>query len=98
MEGVSFQLFVNVIFTLITFLGGWVLKVVFSGIKDLKDEMEDLRDGRREDYRELSERLHGVALSMPEKFVAKDDFNTFSERMIDRFDRIDEKLDSLGRK
>ena len=98
MEGVSFQLFVNVIFTLITFLGGWVLKVVFSGIKDLKDEMEDLRDGRREDYRELSERLHGVALSMPEKFVSKDDFNTFSERMIDRFDRIDEKLDSLGRK
>tara|TARA_Y100000588_G_scaffold374031_1_gene448624 strand:- start:82 stop:378 length:297 start_codon:yes stop_codon:yes gene_type:complete len=98
MEGVSFQLFVNVIFTLITFLGGWVLKVVFSGIKDLRDEMEDLRDGRREDYRELSERLHGVALSMPEKFVSKDDFNTFSERMIDRFDRIDEKLDSLSRK
>mgnify|MGYP001204187665 CR=1 FL=1 len=98
MEGVSFQLFVNVIFTLITFLGGWVLKVVFSGIKDVKDEMEDLRDGRREDYRELSERLHGVALSMPEKFVSKDDFNTFSERMIDRFDRIDEKLDNLGKK
>ena len=98
MEGVSFQLFVNVIFTLITFLGGWVLKVVFSGIKDIKDEMEDLRDGRREDYRELSERLHGVALSMPEKFVSKDDFNTFSERMIDRFDRIDEKLDNLGKK
>ena len=58
MEGVSFQLFVNVVFTLITFLGGWVLKVVFSGIKELRDEMEDLRDGRREDYRELSERMH----------------------------------------
>ena len=98
MEGVSFQLFVNVIFTLITFLGGWVLKIVFEGIKDLKDEMEDIRDGRREDYRELSERLHGVALSMPEKFVSKDDFNTFSERMIDRFDRIDEKLDNLTKK
>jgi len=98
MEGVSFQLFVNVVFTLITFLGGWVLKVVFSGIKELKDEMEDLRDGRREDYRELSERMHGVALSMPEKFVSKDDFNTFSERMIDRFDRIDEKLDNLTKK
>jgi hypothetical protein len=98
MEGVSFQLFVNVVFTLITFLGGWVLKVVFSGIKELRDEMEDLRDGRREDYRELSERMHGVALSMPEKFVSKDDFNTFSERMIDRFDRIDEKLDNLTKK
>ena len=98
MEGVSFQLFVNVVFTLITFLGGWVLKVVFSGIKELKDEMEDLRDGRREDYRELSERLHHVALSMPEKFVSKDDFNTFSERMIDRFDRLDEKIDGLAKK
>jgi len=97
MEGVSFQLFVNVVFTLITFLGGWVLKVVFSGIKELRDEMEDLRDGRREDYRELSERMHNVALSMPEKFVSKDDFNTFSERMIDRFDRLDEKLDGLAK-
>ena len=98
MEGISFQLFVNVVFTLITFLGGWVLKVVFSGIKELKDEMEVLRDGRREDYRELSERMHNVALSMPEKFVSKDDFNTFSERMIDRFDRLDEKIDGLAKK
>jgi hypothetical protein len=98
MEGVSFQLFVNVIFTLITFLGGWVLKVVFASIKDIKEEVEDLREGRRNDYRELSERLHSVALSMPEKFVSKDDFNTFSERMIDRFDRIDQKLDTLSKK
>jgi|TARA_B100000959_G_C14506903_1_gene429607 hypothetical protein len=98
MEGVSFQLFVNVVFTLITFLGGWVLKVVFSGISDLKNEMEDLRQGRRDDYRELSEKLHEVALSMPEKFVSKDDFNTFSERMIDRFDRIDQKLDAMHKK
>tara|TARA_Y100000310_G_scaffold153804_1_gene153362 strand:+ start:29016 stop:29312 length:297 start_codon:yes stop_codon:yes gene_type:complete len=98
MEGVSFQLFVNVIFTLVTFLGGWVLKVVFAGITDLKNEMEDLRQGRRDDYRELSEKLHHVALSMPEKFVSKDDFNTFSERMIDRFDRIDLKLDAMHKK
>ena len=98
MEGVSFQLFVNVNFTLITFLGGWVLKVVFSGIQEVKDEIGDMREGRRDDYRELSERLHNVALSMPEKFVSKDDFNTFSERMIDRFDRIDQKLDSMHKK
>ena len=98
MEGVSFQLFVNVVFTLITFLGGWVLKVVFSGIQEVKEELEDIREGRRNDYRELSERLHAVALSMPEKFVSKDDFNTFSERMIDRFDRIDQKLDSMHKK
>lgn len=98
MEGVSFQLFANIVFGIVTFLGGWVLKVVFSGIKELKDEMEDMRDGRREDYRELSERLHHVALSMPEKFVSKDDFNTFSERMIDRFDRLDEKIDTLAKK
>ena len=98
MEGITFQLFANIVFGIVTFLGGWVLKVVFSGIKELKDEMEDLRDGRREDYRELSERLHHVALSMPEKFVSKDDFNTFSERMIDRFDRLDEKIDTLAKK
>lgn len=98
MEGVSFQLFANIIFGVVSFLGGWVLKIVFSGIKELKGEVEDLRNGRRDDYRELSERLHDVALSMPEKFVSKDDFNVFSERMIDRFDRIDHKLDSMFKK
>ena len=97
MEGVSFQLFANIVFGIVTFLGGWVLKVVFSGIKELKEEVEQLREGRRDDYRELSERLHHVALSMPEKFVSKDDFNVFSERMIDRFDRIDQKLDSISK-
>ena len=98
MEGVKFQLFANIVFGIVTFLGGWVLKVVFSGIQDVKQEIEELREGRRDDYRELSERLHNVALSMPEKFVSKDDFNTFSERMIDRFDRIDQKLDSMHKK
>ena len=95
MEGVSFQLFANIVFGVVTFLGGWVLKIVFSGVKELKDDIEALNEGRRNDYRELSERLHHVALSMPEKFVSKDDFNTFSERMLDRFDRIDEKLDLI---
>ena len=94
----TFQLFINVVFALITFLGGWVLKIVFGGIKELKEEVELLREGRRDDYRELSERLHHVALSMPEKFVSKDDFNVFSERMLDRFDRIDEKLDLICKK
>ena len=98
MEGVSFQLFANIIFGVVTFLGGWVLKIVFSGIEELKEEVEDLREGRRNDYRELSERLHNTALSMPEKFVSKDDFNVFSERMLDRFDRIDEKLDLICKK
>jgi len=98
MEGVSFQLFANIVFGIVTFLGGWVLKIVFSGIKELKDEVEDLRDGRRDDYREMSERMHHVALSMPEKFVSKDDFNIFSERMSDRFDRVDEKLDLICKK
>ena len=98
MEGVTFQLFANIVFGIVTFLGGWVLKIVFSGIKELKEEAEDLREGRRNDYRELSERLHSTALSMPEKFVSKDDFNVFSERMLDRFDRIDEKLDLICKK
>ena len=97
MEIETFQLFVNVVFTLITFLGGWVLKIVFSSIKDIKEDAELLREGRRDDYREFSERLPHVALSMPEKFVSKDDFNTFSERMIDRFDRLDEKIDGLAK-
>ena len=54
------QLFLNVLFGIISFLGGWLVK-----------------------------------MSMPEKYVSKDDFQSFVERMDHRFNRLEEKLDAL---
>ena len=40
-------------------------------------------------------KINNLALSLPEKYVSKEDFKMFSERMNDRFDRLEEKIDNL---
>ena len=45
----------------------------------------------------LKEKYTQLALSLPEKYVSKEDFKMFSERMNDRFDRIEEKLDQINK-
>ena len=51
-----------------------------------------------EDIEKISLKYVEMALSLPEKYVSKEDFKMFSERMNDRFDRIEEKLDNMANK
>jgi len=44
---------------------------------------------------DVLEKYTSLALSMPEKYVSKDDFQTFVERIDHRFNRLEEKIDSL---
>ena len=48
-----------------------------------------------EDIDKMREKHNDLALSLPEKYVSKEDFKMFSERMNDRFDRLEEKIDNL---
>ena len=43
----------------------------------------------------ITTRYSDLALSLPEKYVSKEDFKMFSERMNDRFDRLEVKIDDL---
>ena len=52
----------------------------------------------REDYRQLSERLHEVALDLPEKYVAKQDLNNLIEFINARFNKLEVKIDDLKTK
>lgn len=89
------QLFLNVLFGIISFLGGWLVKITMSQISELKDKQERLMLKHLDDMEDVLEKHTNLALSMPEKYVSKDDFQSFVERMDHRFNRLEEKLDAL---
>jgi hypothetical protein len=98
------QTLVNVSVCIITLMGGWVFKMILGHINEIKKEHTDLmnkhgRDMEKEAERNgmILEKHTALALSLPEKYVSKEDFKMFSERMNDRFDRLEEKIDRLAK-
>lgn len=91
----DFQFFVDVIMALVALLGGWLFKVMFSHSNKQRDELQDLCNRQREDYRKLSDEMVTLALSLPDKYVTKDDFTRMSEQLQDRFDKLEYKIDNL---
>ncbi len=89
------QLFLNVLFGIISFLGGWLMKMLMSQISELKNKQERLMIKHIDDMEDVLEKHTNLALSMPEKYVSKDDFQSFVERIDHRFNRLEEKLDAL---
>jgi len=91
------QLVINICFGVITFLAGWIIKVIFGLLNKIEDNHKDIHIRLEEDNRKLQEDLVSLALSIPEKYLRKDDFINFAERMDERFDKLDEKLDRLNK-
>ena len=89
------QLFLNVLFGIISVLGGWLMKMLMSQISELKNKQEKLMIKHIDDMEDVLEKHTNLALSMPEKYVSKDDFQSFVERIDHRFNRLEEKLDAL---
>ena len=76
-------------------LGGWVFKMVFGYMKEMRDQHNALLEKTRQDYRELQGTITELALSIPEKYVSKDDFGHAMKSFGHRFDRLEEKLDAV---
>ena len=93
----DYQILVNISVGIVTLLGGWVFKMILGTLNEIKGEHHDLMKNHHADIDELREKHHNLALSLPEKYVSKEDFKMFSERMNDRFDRLEEKIDNLGK-
>ena len=81
----DYQILVNIAVGVITLLGGWVFKMIHH----------DLMKNHHVDIDKLREKHNQLALSLPKEYVSKEDFKMFSERMNDRFDRLEEKIDNL---
>ena len=91
----SYQLLINISVAVITLLGGWVFKMLMSNISEMRDVHHDLQIRHHEDIQEVMDKYTELALSLPKEYVSKEDFKMFSERMNDRFDRLEEKIDNL---
>jgi hypothetical protein len=86
---------IDIITGVFAIIAGWVFRLVLTQLKEMKDEHQSLFVKQTEDYRELTGKVTDLALSLPDKYVNKDDFRVFAERMNDRFDRLEEKIDNL---
>jgi len=89
------QYLIDIVLGLVIFLGGWILRVSTANLNKLRDDQNAMSNRCREDYRQLSERLHQVALDLPEKYVAKQDLNNLIEFINERFNKLETKIDSL---
>tara|TARA_Y100000310_G_scaffold331830_1_gene406155 strand:+ start:298 stop:594 length:297 start_codon:yes stop_codon:yes gene_type:complete len=91
----SYQVLINISVAFITLLGGWVFKMLMANISEMRDVQHDLQIKHHEDIQEVMDKYTELALSLPKEYVSKEDFKVFSERMNDRFDRLEHKIDQL---
>ena len=91
----DYQVIFNIGITVIGTLAGWLFKVAYDHIKDLQEELNDLEDKHDDAHRLMTDKLNDLALSLPEKYVNKSDFDNLVKVVHHRFDRLEEKLDSF---
>ena len=91
----DYQILVNIAVGVVTLIGGWVFKMLLGHINEIKDEHNDLMKKHHDDIEKISSKYTELALSLPEKYVSKEDFKMFADRLNDRFDRLEEKIDNL---
>lgn len=94
----DYQVVFNIALTVIGTLAGWFFKVVYDQIKDIQDELNDIEDKHDDDHRLMTDKLNNLALSLPEKYVNKGDFDNLVKVMHHRFDKLEEKIDALSSK
>ena len=91
------QILFNVAFGLVSFLGGWVFKMVWSRMTSLDDDIEKLQKHHENDLKEVRKDISELALSLPEKYVAKADLDKLEEFINERFNKLEAKLDQINK-
>ena len=91
------QSLVNALMGMVAFLGGWMIKTSWTKQEELEDSIEDLRKHHESDLKEARQKINYLALSLPEKYVPRSDFDNLVKVVHHRFDRLEEKIDSLNK-
>lgn len=89
------QFVFNIALTIVSFFSGWMLKVIFGLISRVQEDSSASIAKVQEDYRRLAEQVTDLAISLPQNYVSKDDFKQLLQAVHHRFDRLEEKVDSL---
>ena len=91
------QVILNAAFGVISFLGGWVFKMVWSRMTNLDDDLEDLQKHHENDLKEVRRQMSDLALSLPEKYVSKQDLDKLEDFINERFNKLEHKIDQINR-
>ena len=91
------QFVFNAIFGLVSFLGGWIFKMVWSRVNNIDEDLEDLQKHHEDDLRQVRKEMAELALSLPEKYVAKQDLNKLEEFINERFNKLEAKLEQINK-
>ena len=76
------QTIINAVIALVGFLGGWILKVVWEGVKELQ-----LVD------RVLAEKVNTIEILIAGNYITKQDFDKIAAAIFAKLDKIEDKLD-----
>ena len=75
------QVLINLLIALVAALGGWIMRILWSAVKDLQSE-----------NRELIDRVASVEKLVAGEYVKREDFDRFVERINNKLDQVLEKL------
>lgn len=78
----DYQILFNSAFAVILLGVGWLMRVLFDTITDLRKKDQDIYD-----------KVSDLAVTIPENYVHKSDFRELNDRIFDKLDRIEAKLD-----
>ena len=60
-------------------------------------ELDHLQKHHEDDLKEVRKEMAELALSMPEKYVAKQDLDKLIDFINERFNKLENKIDALNR-
>lgn len=73
----------NIAITLVSFLGGWLLKSLFERIRSL--EIADIN---------MAKEFSDIRVLLPSAYVRRDDFKELGDNIFSALRRIEDKLDT----
>ena len=62
---------------------------------DLDDDLEKLEKHHEDDLKEMRKEMSELALSLPEKYVSKQDLDKLIDFINERFNKLENKIDQL---
>lgn len=71
----------------VSVLFGWILKTVWDAVKDLQKADDELID-----------KVNRIEVLVAGEYVKREDFRSDMDRLFDKLDKIDKKLDSKADK
>ena len=97
MDSMDNQFVFNAIFGVVSFLGGWVFKMIWSRMTNLDDDIDKLQKHHEDDLKEVRRDMSELALSLPEKYVSKQDLDKLEDFINERFNKLEHKIDQINK-